>query len=223
MSYSSRTQVARRSTPRLTISGPFEGPIHTPRADLRIHRFAQDSVKPGQWVKLESGDHRCAIGKPVDIVHSVASVALTSIGDDPDLLIPLRALAPFYRYGDNVKCRWPGSCGLVTSVDEVEMVLTFVEKTTTITRVQILGRGVLLTLLLDHPHRRGGATQPPSATMSPGPPPRDSTPWPTSHWLFTSVIQSALKRKCVPFVIRTSGNYTLDVYDGKSARTLPIS
>ena len=128
LSYSSRTQVARRSTPRLTISGPFEGPIHTPRADLRIHRFAQDSVKPGQWVKLESGDHRCAIGKPVDIVHSVASVALTSIGDDPDLLIPLRALAPFYRYGDNVKCRWPGSCGLVTSVDEVEMELTFVEK-----------------------------------------------------------------------------------------------
>ena len=77
------------------------------------HRSAQDSIKPGQWVKVESGDHRGAIGKPRDVVHSVAPLALTSTGNDPDLLIPLRALAPLYRCGDNVKCRWSESCGLV--------------------------------------------------------------------------------------------------------------
>jgi hypothetical protein len=93
-----------------------------------VHRFAQDSIKPGQWVKVESGDHLGAIGKPVDIMHSVASIALTSMGNGPNLLIPLRALVPLYRCGDNIKCRWSESCGLVSSVDEVEMTLTFVEK-----------------------------------------------------------------------------------------------
>jgi hypothetical protein len=93
-----------------------------------VHRFAQDSIKPGQWVKVESGDHRGAIGKPVDVVHSVASIALTSTGNGPNLLMPLRALAPLYRPGDNVKCRWSESCGLVSAVDEVEMTVTFIEK-----------------------------------------------------------------------------------------------
>jgi hypothetical protein len=93
-----------------------------------VHQFAQDSIKLGQWVKVESGDHLGAIGKPVDTMHSVASIALTSTGNGPNLLIPLHALVPLYRRGDNVKCRWSELCGLVLSVDEVEMTLTFVEK-----------------------------------------------------------------------------------------------
>ena len=93
-----------------------------------VHRFAQDSIKPGQWVKVESGDHQGAIGKPVDVEHSVASLTLTSTGNGPNLMIPLRALTPHYRCGDNVKCQWSQSCRLVSSVDEVEMTLTFVEK-----------------------------------------------------------------------------------------------
>jgi hypothetical protein len=93
-----------------------------------VHQFAQDSIKLGQWVKVESGDHLGAIGKPVDTMHSVASIALTSTGNGPNLLIPLHALVPLYRRGDNVKCRWSELCRLVLSVDEVEMTLTFVEK-----------------------------------------------------------------------------------------------
>ena len=95
-----------------------------------LHRLAQDSIKPGQRVKVESGDHRGAIGKPVDVVDSVASLALTSMGHGHGtiLQIPLRVLAPLYRCGDNVKCRWSDSCGLITSVDEVEATLTFVEQ-----------------------------------------------------------------------------------------------
>ena len=130
-----------------------------------LHRLAQDSIKPGQRVKVESGDHRGAIGKPVDVVDSVASLALTSMGHGHGtiLQIPLRVLAPLYRCGDNVKCRWSDSCGLVTSVDEVEATLTYVEKYSNNNVSVILGRGVYLTPFLDHPSQRcGGATQLPA-------------------------------------------------------------
>ena len=60
-------------------------------------------------------------------------------------------------------------------------------------------------------------------TPSPGPPPRFSTPEPTGHWVFTNVIQSVLERKCIPFIIRASGDRDLNDYDGKPARTLPIA
>ncbi|KAI9445702.1 hypothetical protein BJY52DRAFT_1194142 [Lactarius psammicola] len=93
-----------------------------------IHRSAQDTIKPGQWVKVESGDHRGVIGKPSDVVHSVASLVLGSTGEGPTLQIPLRALAPFYDRGHHIKNRWSESSGIVTSVDEVHKTLTYVEK-----------------------------------------------------------------------------------------------
>jgi hypothetical protein len=77
---------------------------------------------------VESGDHRGAIGKPVDVMHSVVSIALMSMGNGPNLLMPLCALAPLYRPGDNIKCRWSELCGLVSAVDKVEMTVTFIEK-----------------------------------------------------------------------------------------------
>ena len=133
-----------------------------------VHRVAQDSIKPGQWVKVESGDHRGAIGKPRDVMHSVASLALTSTGNGPELLIPLRALAPLYRCGDNVKCRWSESCGLVTSVDKVEMTLTYVEKdSNNIVSVSIRRRYHFDTLS-GHPSPEcSRATQPPAQFLSP--------------------------------------------------------
>ena len=94
-----------------------------------VHQLAQDSIKPGQWVKVESGDHRGAIGKPADVVDVVASLALMSMGHGHTILqIPLCILAPLYRCGDNVKCRWSNLCGLITSVNEVKATLTFVKQ-----------------------------------------------------------------------------------------------
>ena len=60
-------------------------------------------------------------------------------------------------------------------------------------------------------------------TPSPGPPPRFATLDPTSHWLHKSVIQSVLEWKCIPFIIRTHGDQTLNDYEGKPARILPIN
>ena len=79
---------------------------------------------------MESGDHWGAIGKPIDVVDSVASLALTSMGHGhgPILQTPLRALVLLYRCGNNVKCRWSNLCGLVTLVNEVEVTLTFVKQ-----------------------------------------------------------------------------------------------
>jgi hypothetical protein len=37
------------------------------------------------------------------------------------------------------------------------------------------------------------------------------------------VIQSILEWKCIPFIIRASGDHSLDDYDGKPARTLPVN
>jgi hypothetical protein len=93
-----------------------------------FHHFAQDSIKPGQWVKVESGDHCGAIGKPLDVADSVATLVLNTTGEGPMLQISLHALVPIYRCGDNVKCRWSELCGLVMSVDEVKMTLTYIEK-----------------------------------------------------------------------------------------------
>ncbi len=93
-----------------------------------IHRFTQDSIKPGQLVKVESGDHRGAIGKPLDVVHSVASLLLNSTGNGPALQIPLRDLAPFYERGHHIKSRWSESSGIVMSVDEVHNTLFYVDK-----------------------------------------------------------------------------------------------
>jgi hypothetical protein len=93
-----------------------------------VHKFAQDSIMPGQLVKVESGDHRGAIGRPLDVVDSVASLILTSTGDGPMLLIPVRALMPFYEPGHHIKHRWAASFGIVTSVDEVCKTVTYVEK-----------------------------------------------------------------------------------------------
>jgi hypothetical protein len=93
-----------------------------------FHRFAQDSIKPSQWIKVESGDHRGAIGKPLDVVDLVATLVLNTTGDGPMLQISLRALVPIYQCGDNVKCQWSESFRLIMSVDEVEMTLTYIEK-----------------------------------------------------------------------------------------------
>jgi hypothetical protein len=93
-----------------------------------IHRVAQDTIQPGQWVKVEAGDHKGAIGKPVDVVDTVASVILTDTGDGPMLQIPLRALAPFYDRGHHIKTRWSESSGIVTSIDEVLKTVTYVER-----------------------------------------------------------------------------------------------
>ncbi|KAH9177216.1 hypothetical protein EDB89DRAFT_1902451 [Lactarius sanguifluus] len=93
-----------------------------------IHRFAQDAIKPGQWVKVESGDHRGVIGKPLDVRDSVAYLSLIFAGDSPTLQIPLRALAPLYDRGHHIKNRWSESSGIVTSVDEDRKTLTYVER-----------------------------------------------------------------------------------------------
>ncbi|KAI9429356.1 hypothetical protein H4582DRAFT_2065376 [Lactarius indigo] len=90
--------------------------------------FAQDTIKPGQWVKVESGDHRGAIGKPFDVRDSIAYLILNSTGDGPVLQIPLRALAPFYDRGHHIKNRWSESSGIVASVDEDRKALTYIER-----------------------------------------------------------------------------------------------
>jgi hypothetical protein len=93
-----------------------------------IHRFAQDRIQPGQWVKVEAGDHKGAIGKPIDVVDSVACVLLNDMGDGPTLQIELHALAPFYNRGHHVKSRWSESAGIVMSTDEVQNTVTYVER-----------------------------------------------------------------------------------------------
>ncbi|KAI9431322.1 hypothetical protein H4582DRAFT_2085153 [Lactarius indigo] len=101
---------------------------NTPSFAPWVHRFAQDTIKPGQWVKVESGDHRGAIGKPLDVRDSIAFLLRNSTGDGPTLQIPLHTLAPFYDRGHHIKNRWSESSGIVTSVDEDRKTLTYVKR-----------------------------------------------------------------------------------------------
>ncbi|KAI9434833.1 hypothetical protein H4582DRAFT_2080504 [Lactarius indigo] len=101
---------------------------NTPSFAPWVHRFAQDTIKPGQWVKVESGDHWGAIRKPLDVRDSIAFLLLNSTGNGPTLQIPLHALAPFYDSGHHIKNRWSESSGIVTSVDEDCKTLTYIER-----------------------------------------------------------------------------------------------
>jgi transcription elongation factor SPT5 len=92
-----------------------------------VHRFAQDTIRPTYRVKVESGDHRGAIGQVFDINGSLATVILDTTGNGPMLVLPLRSLSPYYSDGDNVKSRWSDSCGMLLSVDEDHSMLTYVE------------------------------------------------------------------------------------------------
>lgn len=50
---------------------------------LSIHRFAQDTIWPGQRVEVESGGQRRAIGQIFDTVNSVATDILAHYGGWP--------------------------------------------------------------------------------------------------------------------------------------------
>lgn len=93
-----------------------------------VHRFAQDTIQPGQRVQVESGDQRGSTGQIFDIVEDVATVVLTTTEDGPMSQIPLRALAPVYHGGDHVKHRWSDSRGIVMSIDENAKTLTYAEE-----------------------------------------------------------------------------------------------
>ncbi|KAH9019731.1 hypothetical protein EDB85DRAFT_2153546 [Lactarius pseudohatsudake] len=101
---------------------------NTPSFAPWIHRSAQDAIKPGQLVKVESGDHWGVIGKPLDVRDFVAYLSLNFTGNSPTLQIPLRALMPFYDRGHHIKNRWSESSGIVTSIDEDGKTLTYVER-----------------------------------------------------------------------------------------------
>ncbi|KAI9465095.1 hypothetical protein BJY52DRAFT_1221185 [Lactarius psammicola] len=111
---------------------------HIPSSSLAIIQGSPNNISPflrasyihnlpsfAPWVKVESRDHCGAIGQVSDINDSVATVVLDTTADGPMLLIPLRALAPFYADGDHIKFRWSESWGTVMSVDEASMTLTY--------------------------------------------------------------------------------------------------
>ncbi|KAH9025740.1 hypothetical protein EDB85DRAFT_2149581 [Lactarius pseudohatsudake] len=101
---------------------------NTPSFAPWIHRSAQDAIKPSQLVKVDSGDHRGVIGKPLDVRDSVAYLSLNFTGDSPTLQIPLCTLAPFYDRGHHIKNRWSESSGIVTLIDEDGKTLTYIKR-----------------------------------------------------------------------------------------------
>jgi hypothetical protein len=94
-----------------------------------VHRFAQDTLRPQQRVRVESGEHRGLVGRVYYIIDSVATVAPEPPFEaNPMPEVPLRSLAPHYLPGDNVRARWLDSYGIVMSVDDVRKTLVYIEK-----------------------------------------------------------------------------------------------
>jgi hypothetical protein len=109
------------------IAAPFirDHPLFAPW----VHRFVQDSIQPQQRVRVESGEQRGVIGRPVEIIDGVAAVEPDSgLEDIPLPHIPLRSLTPHYLPGDDIKDRWSSSYGIVVSVDEACKTLIYIEK-----------------------------------------------------------------------------------------------
>ena len=70
---------------------------------LWIHWFAQDSICPGQQVKVKVGDQQGAVGQVYDVNGLEATIVLDITGDGPMSLILVCNLAPFYKISDHVK------------------------------------------------------------------------------------------------------------------------
>ncbi|KAI9446278.1 hypothetical protein H4582DRAFT_2052353 [Lactarius indigo] len=87
-----------------------------------------DALKPGQQVKVKSGDHTGATGHIHNVIKSVATIDLGHSDVAPMLQVLLHALVPYYIKGDHIKFWWSGSHGIVMSVDKNSKKLTYVEK-----------------------------------------------------------------------------------------------
>ena len=119
-----------------------EIPSFTPWA----HRFAQDNIRPQQWVRIESGEQKGMIGRTYTITNSVATI-VPEFEDTPLVDIPLRDMSPLYRLGDSVKHRWSASHGLVVNINEDKKTLVYVEKNSMI-EVSLINLGC--TVHRDH-------------------------------------------------------------------------
>lgn len=93
-----------------------------------VLRYAQNTIKVGQRVKVLAGEQQGLIGHPTDVSDGVATILLTN--NDTSFVISLCSLAIVYSPGDHVKHRFADSRGIVSSVDEEFRTVTFIEKDT---------------------------------------------------------------------------------------------
>ena len=91
-----------------------------------VHRFVQESLQPQQRVRVESGDLQGLVGWIIAITAGIASIMPES-EDTGSIDIQLQRLGPHYIQGDEVKCRWLDSFGIVQTVDQEQHVITYVE------------------------------------------------------------------------------------------------
>ena len=105
------------------LSAPYVSNFHF--YSLLAFRYAQDTIKVGQRVKVLDGEQQGLVGHPTDITDGVATVVTDD--DTPPLIISLRALAAMYLPGDHIKHRHQDSRGIVVSVNE-DRTVTFVDK-----------------------------------------------------------------------------------------------
>ena len=95
-----------------------------------VFRFAQDTIKVGDRVKVLDGEQQGLFGHPIDVSDGRATVILQTADDTTPLLISLRALAQVYTPGDHVKHRYSDSRGIVSAIGEEVRTLTFVDNDT---------------------------------------------------------------------------------------------
>ena len=93
-------------------------------------RYAQDTIKVGQRVKVVSGEQQGLVGHTIDISDGTANVILQTDDIAPPISISLCALAPLYTPGDHIKYRCLNTQGIVSVVREEGMALTFVSQDT---------------------------------------------------------------------------------------------
>ena len=92
-------------------------------------RFAQDTIKVGDRVKVIDGEQQGLVGHPIDVSDGMATVVLQTTDDTTPLLISLRALAQVYSPGDHVKYCHSDTQGIVSTICE-DRTLTFVDNDT---------------------------------------------------------------------------------------------